>query len=102
MVKQKNGSLAKVTATRGNEHDYLAMLLRFTADGAVIIDMTPYVEKMIEEFPEKLRDGITLPWTERLFKVDEHSPALDSDRAKTMYTFVMKAMFVCKHARPDI
>ena len=101
-LNEKYGSLAKVTATRGREHDYLAMVLQFTADGKVIIDMTRYVEKMVEDFPDKLRDGINLPWTERLFKVDDHSPKLDADRAKTMYTFVMKAMFVCKRGRPDI
>ena len=46
-LNEKYGSLAKVMATRGKEHDYLAMLLWFTADGAVIIDMTPYVSEVI-------------------------------------------------------
>ena len=57
---------------------------------------------MAKEFPDKLRDGVVLPWTERLFKVDDHLPVLETERAKKMYTFVMKAMFVCKRARPDI
>ena len=92
----------KVTATRGREHDYLAMLLRVTEDGKVIIDMTEYVMKMVKDFPDELRDGIILPWTERLFKVDDHSPTLETEHAKTMYSFVMKAMFVCKRARPDV
>ena len=29
-------------------------------------------------------------------------PVLETERAKMMYTFVMKTMFVCKRARPDI
>ena len=101
-LNKKYGTLAKVTATRGKEHDYLAMILRYTKDGKVIVDMTRYVEKMVEDFPDKLKEGAKLPWTERLFKVDENSPILDEERAKTMYTFVMKAMFVCKRGRPDV
>ena len=62
-LNKKYGTLAKVTATRGNEHDYLAMILKYTNDGKVIVDMTRYVEKMVEEFPDKLKDGAKLPWT---------------------------------------
>ena len=97
-LNRKYGTLAKVTATRGNTHDYLAMLLKFTKEGKVIVDMTSYIKKMVEEFPDKLKEGVKLPWTERLFKVDEESPDLEEKKAKTMYTFVMKAMFVCKRA----
>ena len=34
------GTLAKVMATRGKEHNYLAMILKYTKDGKVIVDMT--------------------------------------------------------------
>ena len=101
-LNEKYGSLADVTATRGKVHDYLAMNLDYTKRGKVMVDMTRYVKKMVEEFPDKLMENATLPWTERLFKVDETSKALDEKKAKTLYTFVMKAMFVCKRARPDI
>ena len=101
-LNKKYGTLAKVTATRGRIHDYLAMILDFTNDGKVIVDMTRYIGKMVEEFPDKLKDGVKLPWTERLFKVDEKSPELSAEKARTMYTYVMKAMFLCKRARQDV
>ena len=41
--------------------------------------MTRYVEKMVEEFRGKLKDGAKLPWTEHLFKVDDDSPILDEE-----------------------
>ena len=64
--------------------------------------MAYYVKKMLADFPEKLRNGVLCPWTERLFKVDDKSAPLSDDKAKIFYTFVMKGMFLCKRARPDI
>jgi KUP system potassium uptake protein len=58
---------------------------------------------MIEDFPEViLKKGVTCPWTERLFKVDDNAPILSETKSRTFYTFVMKGMFLCKRARPDI
>ena len=92
----KYGDVAKVKATRGKRHDYLAIILIFPGNGTVIIDMCYYVKKMIEEFPDTLKQGIKCPWTERLFKVDETLDLLDKEQSATMYTFVMKGMFLCK------
>lgn len=64
--------------------------------------MTDYVRKMVEEFPEELGNKVKCPWTEKLFKVDEGAKRLDTTHAKTMHTFVMKSMFVCKRGRQDI
>ena len=100
-LNQKYGDIVEVKATRGNKHDYLAMFITFK-DGKVIIDMVYYVEKMIQDFPETLKKGVKCPWTERLFKVDENAPALDTVKAKTFHTFVMKGMFLSKRSRQDI
>ena len=42
------------------------------------------------------------PWSDKLFKVNESVKKLDETRKATFHTFVMKAMFLCKRARPDI
>jgi hypothetical protein len=44
----------------------------------------------------------TTPWTEKLFKVNSESKNLDEERRGVFHTFVMKAMFLCKRARPDV
>ena len=100
-LNEKYGDIVEVKATRGERHDYLAMIIIFK-DGKVIIDMQYYVEKMLEEFPTELREGVNCPWTERLFKVDEDAKILDIERSKTFHTFVMKGMFLSKRARQDI
>jgi len=101
-LNEMYGKVGPVKATRGVRHDYLAMFMDYSKKGKVVIDMVYYVEKMVDEFPGKLRSNVSVPWNDRLFKVDEESKKLDKERAATLYTFVMKAMFLCKRARPDI
>jgi hypothetical protein len=43
--------LGHVKVVRGKIHDYLAMVLDFTQDGALKINMRYYIEGMLEEFP---------------------------------------------------
>ena len=49
-LNKKYGTLANVMATRGDTHDYLAMILKFTKDGKVIVDMTSYIKKWRKSF----------------------------------------------------
>ena len=100
-LNEKYGDIVEVKATRGKKHDYLAMIIKYE-DGKVMIDMCYYVQKMIDEFPEKLKKGVKCPWTERLFKVDENSPKLDEKHKQTFHTFVIKGMFLSKRSRQDI
>ena len=83
---------------RGKVHDYLAMILYFTQDGALKIDMKYYIEGMLEEFPHDIKSTKTTPWTENLLKVQEDAKKLEEARCTCFHTFVMKSMFLCKRA----
>jgi hypothetical protein len=93
--------LGKSKAVRGHRHDYLAMILDYSEPGKVKIDMTDYVKKMVEEFPEQVQ-GVSCPWNSNLTTVDATSPNLSKDKAEMFHTFVAKGLFVCKRARQDI
>jgi hypothetical protein len=94
--------LGHVKVVRGKIHDYLAMILDFTEDGALKIDMRYYIEGMLEAFPYAIGTKKTTPWTEKLLKVQKDAKKLKEERRSIFHTFVMKAMFLCKRARPDI
>jgi hypothetical protein len=94
--------LGHVKVVRGKVHDYVAMIMDFTQEGALKIDMRYYIKGMIEEFPYEIKPRTTAPWTEKLLKVQEDSKKLDEKQRSIFHTFVMKAMFLCKRARPDI
>jgi Reverse transcriptase (RNA-dependent DNA polymerase) len=97
-----NDEIGKIKAVRGKKHDYLAMTLDFSSPGVLKVDMTSYVNRMIEDFPEELSGKSKCPWSDNLFKVEEESPKLTDDKAKIFHTFVMKGMFLCKRARQDL
>ena len=97
------GHHGEVKATRGKIHDYLGMTFDWSEPGKVKIDMIDYMKSMVEEFPEKLQPSDTAPTpaAENLF-AEGTCPSLDAKQAKDFHTFVAKALFACKRARPDI
>ena len=94
--------IGHVTTVRGKVHDYLAMNLDYSEKNKLKVDMEYYIDNMIEEFPFQLDKQSKTPWNDKLFKVNETVKNLDEKRKAIFHTFVMKAMFLCKRARPDI
>ena len=103
-IKKEYGELGEVKSSRGKKHDYLGMLLDYSEDGQVKIDMVEYVKKMVTEFPQDKLKGhrVSNPASENLFKVDKRSPKLDQDEAEMFHSFVLKGLFAAKRGRPDI
>ena len=96
-------AIGKVKVVRGKCHVYLGMVLDFSIPGKVQVDMVDYTKNMVEDFPKELStENVTYPWNDNLFKIDESSPALAKPKAEDFHTFVAKALFLCKHSRPDI
>jgi hypothetical protein len=94
--------LGHVKLVRGKIHDYLAMILDFTDDGALKIDMIYYLKGMLEDFPYAIGTKTTTPWTEKLLKVQKDAPKLKEERRSIFHTYVMKAISLCKRGQPDI
>ena len=77
------------------------MQFEYTGDGKVIISMPDFMRKLIDEFPEKIIKTSPTPATDDLFAVGEEIK-LPPEQAKIFHTWVAKALFACKRARPDI
>ncbi len=97
------GEHGKVKATRGKVHDYLGMVFDFSQDGKVIVDMSNYIEAMVDDFPVKLKptDVAPTPAAEDLF-AEGTGEKLSKEEAEQFHTFVAKGLFACKRARPDL
>jgi hypothetical protein len=93
--------IGHVEATRGPIHNYLAMQLDYSTPGILKVDMREYLKTMLDDFPYKIEGQQTVPWNEKLFKVDD-TPKLDDAKRETFHSFVMKAMFLCKRGRSDV
>ena len=102
-LNSKYGTYGDVKATRGKIHDYLGMQFDFSKSGMVIIGMVPYMKAMVDEFSVEFKpsDTARTPAPSDLFAKGE-SPPLNEEMAEEYHTFVAKALFACKRARPDI
>ena len=101
-LNEKYGQHGDVTATRGKVHDYLGMTFEY-GDGEVKVNMIDYVRNMLKEFPLKFKnkDGTTNPVTTEMFK-DDNSKKLNDQEREIFHKMMVKALFACKRARPDI
>ena len=101
-LNKKYGHHGEVTTTQGNKHEYLAMLLKFI-DGKLIIDMTAYVRKMLEEFPIKFnRDSNqSTPAGVDVFNKDKSKPLNDNER-EIFHKTTAQGLFLGKRGRPDL
>jgi hypothetical protein len=91
-----------VKVVRGKTHDYLGMILDFTDNSVMKVDMVYYIKGMIKDFPYPIGPAKATPWTEKLLKIQKDAPKLEEEWRKVFHTYVMKSMFLCKGARLDI
>ena len=72
--------------------------------GEVRINMTRYIEKIIEEFPfpDELKKGIKTPAGDHLFKVNKSATKLDMKLRDVFHNTVTQPLFLSLRSRIDI
>ena len=70
-------NLGHVKVARGKIHDYLGMIVDFTQEGALNIDMKYYIKVMLKELPYKIKATQKTLWTDKLLKIQENTMKLD-------------------------
>jgi hypothetical protein len=77
-LNKKYGKHRKVTVTCGKVNNYLGMELDYQKQGEVKINMTKYVDNMINELPVKLgkKDAAKMPAADSLFNLRRHRPKI--------------------------
>jgi hypothetical protein len=96
------GKRAAVTVNRGKLHEYLGMLLDYSEQNVVKIDMRAYIRKLDEEMPEDIAGTATSPAAAYLFDIKEGVPDLDEATTEFFHSTVAKLLFLCKRGRLDI
>ena len=100
-INEVYGQEKPVEVTEGKKHTYLGMLLDYSVEGEVKIDMEKYTKDMVDDFPFETGRKVTTPANDNLFKVLK-SLKLDKMRKEIFHTFTAKALFLTKRSRPDI
>ena len=101
-IKALEKHFGKMKVSRGKEHVFLGMKIKFNEDKTVSIDMSEYCKEAIKDFPGHLRGSSSSPSKEQLFTVDEKSPRLSEEKADIFHSIVMKLACVSKRCRVDL
>jgi hypothetical protein len=90
-----------VAEHRGKVHNYLGMILDFSKDGHVMVNMTEYIHTIIAEFPEKITGIRTTPAADHLFRVREETEAcpLPEEQAREFHHAVAQLLFSSSQSR---
>lgn len=83
-----------VAEHRGKIHDYLGMILDFSFDGHVIINMTEYTGKILEDFPEEILGIRMTPVADHLFEIRDKADArpLPEEQAREFHHAVAQLL----------
>jgi hypothetical protein len=93
-----------VVSHRGKIHDYLGMILDYSCEGKVIINMAEYIKSIVEDFPEEITGFRATPAADHLFDVRDPSDArpLPEEQARAFHHTVAQLLFLSARARRDI
>jgi hypothetical protein len=92
-----------VKAHRGKIHSYLGMVLDFSEQGVLQVQMKDYITTLLNKFPYEIGDNKKkYPWNQELFKVHETEKLIPKNEKEIFHKFVAKGLFLAKRARPDI
>jgi hypothetical protein len=91
----------KMTVTRGREHVFLGMHIRFNEDGTATIRMKDYLKEAIEEFGEPIGNSAASPAKRDLFEIDADSDTLDKVKGEVFHSVAAKLLYVSKRRRLD-
>ena len=65
--------------------------------------MIHYVDKVIKEFPDPLRNKvISTPATAKLYETREQVPKLNPEKSRKFHRIVAQLLYILKRARPDL
>ena len=92
----------KMTVTRGKEHVFLGMRIRYTEQRTAVISMKEYLEEAIREFGLPISRVAATPAKRNLLEVDGTSAVLGNDRSKVFHSVSAKLLYVSIRARMDL
>jgi len=98
-IEEKFG---KMTVTRGKEHVFLGMNIRYTKEGTAVVQMRDYLVEALEESEMEITRATSTPAKKNLFDVDEKSPVLGKREAEIFHSVVAKLLYVSIRARMDM
>ena len=101
-LETKFGKEAPLSKSRGKVHDYLGMILDFSVDGELRINMIPYIKMVLAALPSNMRGRAATPAASYLYKINNVNPVyLDEETVDLFHSVTMQLMYLAQRGRPD-
>ena len=101
--KLPNSDIKHMSVQRGKSLNYLGMNFNLKTKGQVAITMPHHINKVVNEFPGKLRNLCqSSPNSPKLFEVRKEAKDLDPENAKIFHRLVAQLLYISKRSRPDL
>ena len=101
-IQEASGQHSELSMHIGKRHDYLGMILDFTAPGILEIYMSDYIQVILQDAPANLRGTSTVPATKHLFNTRSDVPKLNSQEQELFHHLTMQLMYLSQRGRRDI
>jgi len=95
VVNKLEEHFGKLEVSRGREHDFLGMRIKFVAN-EVHISMKDYIWETIDMFPEPTNMKVTSPAKKDLNEINNKAEKLTKNKRELYHSIVAKLLWVMK------
>ena len=96
------GQHSELSMHIGERHNYLGMILDFTTLGILEIDMSDYIQVILQDSPANLRGTSMVPVAKHLFTTRPDAPNISQQEQEIFHHLTMQLMYLSQRGRPDI
>ena len=101
-IQDNFGQHSELSMHIGKRHDYLGMILDFTTPGILEIDMSDYIQVILQDTPANLRGTSMVPVAKHLFTTCSDAKKISPQEQEIFHHLTMQLMYLSQHGRPDI
>ena len=101
-IQDNFGQHSELSMHIGKRHDYLGMILDFTTPGILEIDMSDYIQVILQDAPANLRGTSMVPAAKHLFTTRPDAPKISPQEQEICHHLTMQLMYLSQRGRPDI
>ena len=101
-IQDNFGQHSELSMHISKRHDYLGMVLDFTTPGTLEIDMSDYIQVILQDTPTNLRGTSMVPAAKYLFTTCPNAPKISPQEQELFHHLTMQLMYLSQRGRPDI
>ena len=101
-IHKEFGQHSDLSMHIGKRHDYLGMILDFNSPGVLEIDMSDYIQVILQDTPSNLRGTSMVPAAKHLFTTRHDAPKINPQEQEIFHHLTMQLIYLSQRGRPDI